>query len=488
MKPENHTRPGSKTRMRRAHTTVQIKGEVMRARTRRWLTAGAASVMLGAMTLVLPVVVPGLGASALADVPSVPATEPFTAPRCAGTTNTDPSTVMVGENNLTDVWGQRLVEYNAGNPVVLYDGSGGNGEPTTCVLTYVEGVGPVADWSFCTDAYSAPCTTTGEDGSLVGNGLRPLPGNPRITADQERIIGYLVKNGWEVRQGIVPNNTQAHANLGSNHRVELQYLIWCISDPTYDPTYCSVNMTAADQQTILNRVPVEGDLSLNLAGPGVAALPGASVTVELSTNVFDQPIELGVTGGEVVVCGDTSLATLSGGTLVVHGADSAVSVDVELCVTRATVGTVNLDLSVTAALPQNISWMQVDTDELVDGKPCQVFSLFDSERAVALVDSAKISFDAPVTESPTTEAPTTEAPTTEAPTTSTSTATTSTATSATAVSTTAGSSTAPSASAGKSDTLANTGANLTPLVSAAAAVALGGLLLMVRRRRELDRN
>lgn len=104
------------------------------------------TLMLVVLSILAGVLV---GASpARADVPSPPASEPFTAPLCEGETTYDPMAgdEFQGIDDLTRVWGQRLSDYNAGQVVVLYGKYGDTGGTPACGVRYVDGIGPVSEW------------------------------------------------------------------------------------------------------------------------------------------------------------------------------------------------------------------------------------------------------------------------------------------------------------------------------------------------------
>lgn len=82
--------------------------------------AGVSALLLAGLATATP--------AQAGDVPPAPVTE-FRAPVCAGTTSQDPKQVNPGdhhgETDLTRVFGARLVSYNKGNVVPLYDTFGG---------------------------------------------------------------------------------------------------------------------------------------------------------------------------------------------------------------------------------------------------------------------------------------------------------------------------------------------------------------------------
>ena len=95
--------------------------------------AGVSALLLAGLATATP--------AQAGDVPPAPVTE-FRAPVCAGTTSQDPKQVNPGdhhgETDLTRVFGARLVSYNKGNVVPLYDTFGGadGAYPALCGTYY----------------------------------------------------------------------------------------------------------------------------------------------------------------------------------------------------------------------------------------------------------------------------------------------------------------------------------------------------------------
>ena len=150
-------------------------------------------------------------APAHADVPPAPVEE-FIAPLCEGgtdelpATDSDPEQATGEVPNLARVFGARLDEYNAGKVVVLYDVFGENaldGYPAVCGTRYVDSVGgPVSEWMFCTDIFSHVCSGVNAAGELIDldgepiEGLDSRPGNPKLDETDEKIIAWLIQNGY----------------------------------------------------------------------------------------------------------------------------------------------------------------------------------------------------------------------------------------------------------------------------------------------------
>lgn len=347
-----------------------------------------------ALLLVVLTVLAGLlaGASpARADVPNPPASEPFNAPLCEGETAYDPTDgdALNGIEDLTRVWGQRLTDYNAGQVVVLYGAYGDNEGVPACALRYVDGIGPVSEWMYCTDVHSRTCTRVNADGEItyggvVVPGLEHLDQNVRLTTEQERIIAYILRHDMPVTMfgGLA-------SNANHDSREARQYLVWCVSDPEWENEegFCEANMDTAEQQRILALTAAESELTFGLRAEDVDLEVGETARVDVTTNVYGQPIALTIDGGSAIVCeGD---ASLSGGVLTVEGADAATSTTVTLCITGDEAGTVAVSGAATPASREQISWAQSPG---ADGVVCQVFATFETTRAATVRGAASIQF------------------------------------------------------------------------------------------------
>lgn len=324
-------------------------------------------------------------ASARADVPDPPAAAPFAAPLCEGTTPSNPAVATGAVPDLTLVFGQRLVDYNSGKLVHLYGTQGTNGATPSCTVRYVDGMGPVSEWTFCTDHKLEPCTTTAADGSLAGGipGLSPLEGNDRLTSDQERLIAYIIRHDLPAAYG----GATIATNETSNSRTARQLLVWCVSDPDENIVagFCDSYMNATEQQRILALVSTESELTFSLAADSTDLEVGDIAHVNVTTNIYSQPIALETNGGSVSVCaGD---AVLSGGMLTVAGADAATSTTITLCVTSTEPGTVTVAGSAAPTSREHVSWVQSDSR-------CQVFATFEAARANPIASSAAVQFRA----------------------------------------------------------------------------------------------
>lgn len=370
------------------------------------LTRGVAAVALGA---VVALGLWAVAAPASADVPSEPAAE-FTAPLCEGTTLDDPTNAAGVVQNLASVFGTRLVEYNAGNIVPLYDVFGANelnGYPAVCGTRYVEGVGAVSEWMFCTDYFSHVCSGVNQNGDLLDIDGNAIPGvealddpNPKLTADQEKLIAYLIQHGQETYAGTgyfsLNDASSAVADETSWERAALQVLVWCISDPV-GPTpagaeidraaTCETNMSAARQAEILAGLP--DDPSLIVAGPVEPLEVGQTAEFSVTTDIFTSSLAVstqGVAGTLSVISGP---GILSGSDLQVAGSGEPVTVVLGLTATAA--GTADLAVQATPAATTHIGWNQSPA-VAADGKPCQVFATFHAADQVVLDGVASATF------------------------------------------------------------------------------------------------
>lgn len=365
-------------------------------------------------------------APAAADVPSPVVASAFEAPRCEGTTSNNPASGDGAVSNLLSVFGGRLAAYNAGGIVPLYDSSGYNtgAYPPLCGVRYVASVGgPVSEWMFCTDLKSHVCGDTDGNGNLVEGNTPIAPfekksTNPKLSADQEKVISYLIQNGHSydgVGNQAWGGVSTAVANENSNKRMALQSLIWCVSDtpPAGSDLLatCNNSMNAAEQARILALVPGNPTVTLDFDSSGSTLAVGDTAKFKLTTNLFDQPISVTQTGtatAPLTVCEGT--ATLTGGTLTVPGNGSASARAITLCAKATTAGGTNVAATAKPASTTHIGWNQSPT--VVDGKPCQVFAAFYSNQQASVSDSAAATFAAAPNVTPTTPAPTTPAPTT----------------------------------------------------------------------------
>lgn len=366
--------------------------------------------------------------SASADTPPATDLQPFTAPTCAGDTMYDPTAnTGYAVNDLTQVFGERLTSYKAGHIVPLYDAFGGSvlltdtgdntgeaGYPPVCGVRYVASLQKaVSEWMFCTDREAQACGDTDAKGDLVdkdGNPINPLTTltrNPRLSADQEAIIAHLIQKGHSysgVGNQSWEDATEARSDAGSNERLALQTLVWCVSDPSTEPsnftTTCENNMNAAEQARILAMTPPTPALTVTPVSAQSTLAVGATARFTLSTNVFHQPIQV-VTDGTATsswsVCGGD--ADLTGSTLTVDGDDPSASKDVTLCATATTAGTAALALSASPASLEHIGWSQSVNDQL--SQPCQVYATFHEVKQEGVSGTASLIFTDSTTPGPT---------------------------------------------------------------------------------------
>ncbi|WP_404593514.1 DUF5979 domain-containing protein [Paenarthrobacter histidinolovorans] len=327
--------------------------------------------------------------------PSVASTPPvaassFDAPACPGTTTpvANPDTTVEGEN---------LANYNKGLVVELYNVRGYDVDglsviPPLCGVRYATeeeggpvGGGPVSAWMFCTDLVLHSCF----DG-------RPLDEHPEKNANmtdfQRRVFAYIVQNGFQYNNGTI--NTFVTADQDTDSRVRLQDLAWCVKD--------------YDAMSINGRKPCDnGGLSPDkiaetfafLAQPYVPAISitpasqqqtvGQQSQVKLSTNVAETPIELTTSNGTFELCAGESDASLNGGILTVNNPVTPGStVDVDLCTTSASAGTVNISASVIPITEDSLNWYHNGDSD------CQVFAVFARVEAQTIKASAQITFEA----------------------------------------------------------------------------------------------
>lgn len=438
----------------------------------------------------------------------------FNAPRCEGTTQLDPTQDLGPVTDLTKVFGQRLTDYNNGQAVVLYDAFGentDNGYPALCGTHFVAGVGAVSEWMFCTDIWSHVCSGTDAGGNLVDvdgtviPGMDPKSGNPKLSNDQEKLVAYLIQNGHSYSgTGYYDfGATQAVQNGNSNERASLQSLVWCISDPVdlaahnsvYEvqrQTTCADNMGPAEQARLLTLIPNAPTVQLAFTDSGSTLQVGDTATFTLTTNLYNQPIDLSASGVAGTLKVSSGNATITGSTLTVPGTDPSVNTTVTLGFTSTASGTVTALASALPASTTHIGWNQ-SPGVSGDGVPCQVFATFNETNQLAVSAQANATFAAEATASATaTDTATSTATATD---TSTDTATATDAATATgtagggatntttATETAVGISGTASASATEASKLAYTGAgSTTPLVLGALLLAGLGIALVTARR------
>lgn len=366
------------------------------------------SVALGLLAPLLGTFIAFTGASAaLAAEPLPPEeqiTEPFQAPLCTGDAG-DPS-VNNPVGDLTMVFGERITDYNAGRMVVLYNTNGSyDGETPVCGTRHVAGIGAVSEWMYCTDFTSHFCVQTNTDGRLVQvvddvevavDPLEDLESNPRLDADQERLVRHILTTELTVGTAVLSDAT-------AQSRKARQQAVWCITD--YSPklvdlvgTFCDTNFSEAQQQAMLDSLPEDPvfESVLSTSSSSTAIEPGETVEVEVTSNVYDTPITVEAPGAEVSVCpASEGLAAIVDGQLVLSPSELPTET-VRLCVTWQAAGTHDIDFSVTpdASTTRALSWVQSPT--LIDGIPCQVYSNFNSVSGMTLTSNLLVNVEAPV--------------------------------------------------------------------------------------------
>jgi len=457
-----------------------------------------------ALTLVVALALTALvglaPAPALAAAPPAPVGE-FNAPQCAGDTMYSPTDDPGSVPDLTRVFGERLTDYNAGKTVVLYDSWGGNEDdayPPVCGTRYVAGKGAVSEWLYCTDLWSHVCSGVNAEGQLLNFDGEPIPGldlkqnNPKLTAEQERIIAWLIQNGHPFTgHGYYDAGgvQTARSDLGTYERNALQILVWCVSDPV-DPNEegfnepnraatCEDSLPQSEQDRILALTPAEATLQVSMVDGVTSAPVGQTVALSLSTNLYEQPIALAFSGGaqNVTVTSGNATYDAGAGTVTVTAPAAGDEAEVRLQFTSSQPGSVTATATGYPATTEHIAWHQ-SPGLSADGKACQVYAVFNEDDQKILKGEAVVAFTAAVTTSP---APSTTA-STMAPTT---TPAESTPVSSAVPTTPVGSSVETSAPSLGSSSASTPVASTTPTNALAAtgaapavAVSVGGILLL----------
>ena len=372
-------------------------------------------LITAALTMLAVVAAPVLTApvAARADTPDPQVADPFVAPPCPGEISGDLENADGNVPNLLLVFGQRLADYNAGKVVLLHSNGGTNTTenyiPPSCGTRYVESVGgPVSEWMYCTDLDSHTCGGTDAEGHLLNqdgeriDGMGYLPGNPRLTRDQEKLIAYLIKNGHEYdNPNFFSEVSFADPYGNGQQRAALQLLLWCISDPgsmaawNGPGTACVNSMDAAEQARLLALIPDDPVIEIDLGGPSVTLAPGETAEITLRTNLYEQPIALtssGLTGTLTVLSGDVDLGTDD---IVVHGTDASVLTTVRLGFTSNGIGTVEFEASAHPDAVEHLAWAQSPGVSSSDGVPCQVYATFRSSELSTVSDRASATFADP---------------------------------------------------------------------------------------------
>ena len=375
----------------------------------RHLFASKVGLVRATAIVVLSLLV-GIGGSltghsaALADVPNPPAAAPFNAPLCEGApTAQNPAEATGAVPDLTLVFGQRLIDYNNGQIVVLYDDGGGQGSGSSvaCAVRYVEGAGAVSEWMYCTDMESKTCSETSSTGELMHDttvigGLEYHSENARLSPDQSRIIAYILQHDMPVTRWTAPFDSLTASNATEDARTARQLLVWCISDTASAKAapwgaFCDANIDATVQQGILAKTPAAAALTFAVDAASTGLEVGDTARINVTTNLFNRPIALVMTGaGTLTLCGGA--ATLVGTELTVAGTDASSPATVTLCIVATAPGTVSLAGSGTPANQEQISWAQ--SPGAPPGIVCQVFATFETTRAAAVSGNADVVFSA----------------------------------------------------------------------------------------------
>ncbi|WP_217132002.1 DUF5979 domain-containing protein [Leucobacter chinensis] len=330
------------------------------------------------------------------DTPPSPEADPFIAPACEGSEPDEASRVVTGE---------QLENYNSGGIAVLYGSQGTRDEDSAtapgCGVRYVEAAGgPVSEWMYCTDMAKAACLNVMPDGSLVSKeGHQPvdpmewLDGNDKLTADQSKVIAYILQNDMPVTPPPSADVTTT-SNRDRHERYARQLMVWCVSD--YDRfgvggennLWCNENIGPERQAEILTLIPETPQVNLSISGGQTNIPVGATARLVVSTNVFKLPIDFEIDGAEVKICsGD---ATLTDHQLVVQGTNPETSKQVHLCVKRTSAGDVTLSLSATPQASKYLSWAQANHSS--DTTSCQVFAAFERSRATKVRAMTQLNF------------------------------------------------------------------------------------------------
>ena len=274
--------------------------------------------------------------------------------------------------------------------------------------------GPVSQWMFCTDLTSLVCGGADAEGGIVEevdpesypvDPMNDLGTNPKLDATQEKLISYLVQKGHSYagvgyyQHGAV---SEAVSGAGTFEREALQALVWCISDPVAVAdaadlaATCAANMDSTEQARLLTMIPETAILQLQFEGDLPDLDVGATARFRITTNVYNQPIELmSQAAGPVTVSVCSGDATLDADTLTVAGDDPSQTTEIVLCAQSDTPGSVALTASAQPPSTQHILWAQSPTDG-PDGAACQVFANFSTSDEVRLSTRAQVRFVAAV--------------------------------------------------------------------------------------------
>ncbi|MFK4761676.1 VaFE repeat-containing surface-anchored protein [Microbacterium sp. ZW T5_45] len=387
---------------------MKMSGGALRqeSRARKWAAVLAAL----AVSLVTVGIVPIAVQSAAADVPPTPITAPFDAPLCENTTGNPVVDADGGPvTNLLSVFGQRLTNYNNGDPVILYNNSGRSGWTSSgsqyaanpiCVTRYVDEIGgPVSAWTYCTFDRASVCSWTNANGELERQGtvlppVTEVPTDPRLTDDQKALQAFIIQNDLPVVAGPTGSGGTVAVDTVANNdspaqRSLRQDLVHCIDNPTRTSglVFCESNMSAETQAQILAKINATPATQLGATSPSATLLPGETGEIELTTTITT-PLTLTITGGTLTVCAGEP-ATLAGDTLVVD-ADATLPATISLCATRADAGTVSVSVSGLPPVTTNAAYFQSSRFE--GDTLCQIFAVYSDEQPEAVTTSGSVVF------------------------------------------------------------------------------------------------
>ncbi|RIJ71084.1 hypothetical protein D1871_15860, partial [Nakamurella silvestris] len=369
------------------------------------------------MGLSSAIVLPIVSRTAQADPPPAPVAE-FIAPSCEGTTNDDPTNATGPIPNLLRVFGQRLVNYNNGSPVVLYNSQGQNGNSNPlCMVRYEAATGgPVSDWAYCTQDAALICATQDADGNIVRDGQirpplawvppydEPIPAwgpYPEVSAaDREKLQAYIVNNDMVLQR--VDGTPVDSSNDSYDSRSVRQWLIHCIDNPDRTGTnpyqagfpntweFCQVNMSQERRESILAVVNGALAAELDATTPGTGVSPGTEGRVTVTTTLLGTPLDVTASAGTWSLCPDAPATVTATGSTVTIAGTAVAPVTFDLCVTRPSPGVLSVTLTGAPPIVQAAGFAQSRTSPTEN--LCQIFALYNTRQPADLVTSAAINF------------------------------------------------------------------------------------------------
>ncbi|MFJ2353511.1 hypothetical protein, partial [Glutamicibacter sp. NPDC087673] len=375
------------------------------------LSLSAAGLMVGLSPATAQGIAPQTLRAQSLIMPAAVADTEFMAPRCEGSTLGNPETTGPDAYpNLLLVSGERLENYRDGHVVPLYDSYGyaDGSYPPLCGVRYDAAAdSPISEWMFCTDIGSKVCGDVLPGGQLGEvdvsvNPMEELAGNPRLDADQERLVSWLIHHE-SAYQGVGSyawgGTTVASATRGTGERTALQTLIWCISDwPEASEadrlTTCEASMNQQEQQRILSLIPVAEEYLLELNPENSTVQVDDAAVLQLTTNIYGQPISLSTSSNAAIdLCEAMDGVVLAGTQLTLDAPASGDSAAIDLCVVASEATELSLNASVKPAQTVNIVWNQSQNNgEVV----CQVFAGFRDASAGQISAAANITVKATV--------------------------------------------------------------------------------------------